>query len=181
MSSSDAPDDTAGPLAEFSALRAEILSLSQDLQNIFIFHTASAGVVFSFAISEPRRQVVALVIPALTYMLCIRYHYALLSIVHIGQYIRTKLAPRVPGGLGWEEWLETNIRSSGRKIKQHSAARTAFLGVSAGAWLLATPTVITIDIDKAAHAVLLTAWAASLALVVLTAVFVARFNRRRNA
>lgn len=96
--------EASGPMAEFVALREEILHWSQHIHGIFVFQVGASGAVLSFALSQPGREPVALAVPIVSYLLCTRYYYALLTAVNIGMYIRTVLSPKVSGGLGWEEW-----------------------------------------------------------------------------
>ncbi len=91
-------------LAEFSALRAEIL---QDLSTqwvIFVFQLTAASIVFSFSLTSGSRTGFLLIIPVISYMLASRFMQNSHSIHELGTYIMTELNPRVPGGLKWEEW-----------------------------------------------------------------------------
>jgi hypothetical protein len=94
-----------GPLAEFVALRGELLQYSQHQNQLFALQLTLAGAVFSFAISQPRLIGVALVVPVASYLLCLRYLTRSRLIHEMARYIQEDLSARVPGGLRWEDWL----------------------------------------------------------------------------
>jgi hypothetical protein len=157
-----------GPLEEFSALRQEILMFSQELHNIFIFQVAAAGAVFSFALSEADRAVVALAVPVVTYLLLARYYYAYRSIVDVGEYIRTVLSGKLEG-LEWEDWRQRGPRkASPRRFRANNVLMlafplTAFLALAigtAGLWLDISNNVLRLAI--------LIPWFASVLCVILT-------------
>jgi hypothetical protein len=56
-------------LAEFAALRAEILQRTSLQWNIFALQLTAAGVVFSFALSSPSHTAFLLILPVITYAL----------------------------------------------------------------------------------------------------------------
>jgi hypothetical protein len=111
MAADEAPPHT-GPLAEFTALRAEIDRRSASQWTVVTVQIGIAGAVFGFALSGRHRELLLLVIPFATYMTLARYVSQMVHLKLIGRYIRTELSPRVPGGLGWEEWRLTNLRPS---------------------------------------------------------------------
>ncbi len=93
-----------GPLAEFAALRAEILQSQQMQWNSFALELTATAVIFSFALSNSARTPFLLILPPVTYALNNWNVRSLYNMERIGQYIRDELSNRVPGGLGWEEW-----------------------------------------------------------------------------
>lgn len=103
------PDESSGPLAEFAALRTEIERRATTQWHVLALQIGIAGAVFGFALSGQRREVLLLVIPIATYMTFGRYITQVAFIHLIGQYIRTDLSHRVPGGLRWEEWRLTHF------------------------------------------------------------------------
>jgi len=138
---SNAADEAAGPLAEFTALRAEIERRTTIQWNVLALQIAIAGAVFGFALSASRREILLLVIPIATYMTFGRYIIHAVSISRIGRYIRTDLSLRVPGGLHWEEWQRKHARDTDLGIiaKIHFTG-VVFPGVSTlaiGAFVLA--------------------------------------------
>jgi hypothetical protein len=92
------------PLAEFSALRNELLQYLSMQWNTFVFQLTTTGIVFSFALTGKSRIGFLLIIPIVSYALGGRYLQNDRSIREIGIYIMDELSPRVPGGLEWEAW-----------------------------------------------------------------------------
>jgi hypothetical protein len=92
-------------LAEFAALRGEILQYLSMQWNIFVFQLTTTGIVFSFALTGKFRIGFLLIIPVVSYALGARYLQDDRAIKEIGTYIMNELSPRVPGGLEWEAWL----------------------------------------------------------------------------
>lgn len=106
------PDaSSAGPLAEFVALRAEILQSIQMQWNIFALQLIVTAAVFSFSLSSSSRTGFLLILPFITYFLSARYLAMSYALQNLGSYIMDELSSRVPGGLHWEAWY-----------KQHSSA-----------------------------------------------------------
>jgi hypothetical protein len=116
-------------LAEFSALRDEMLQKISTGWTIFVFQLTTSGVVFSFALTGTSRAGFLLIIPIISYILASQYLRNLHGMREIGTYIRVELSPRVPGGLKWEEW---HIRrpTDRDKFVLLSPASIAFPGVS---------------------------------------------------
>jgi len=115
MTTDDAPQHT-GPLAEFAALRSEIDRRAASQWTAVALQIGIAGAVFGFALSGRHRELLLLVIPIATYTTLARYSSQMVFLKLIGRYIRTELSPRVPGGLGWEEWRLANFRSADLSI-----------------------------------------------------------------
>lgn len=122
---SNSADESAGPLAEFVALRAEVERRATVQWNVMALQIGIAGAVFGFALSAPRREILLLVVPIATYMTFGRYVSEVVYINQLGRYIRTDLTARVPGGLHWEEWRWRNLPASEIGI----FARLHFTGV----------------------------------------------------
>lgn len=156
---------TDGPLAEFAALRAEILQNSQQMAGLFALQVGASGTALSYSLATPQKQFVALVV---SYLLCSRYFYHYHSIRAVARYIHEELSPRIPGGLGWEEWLQRNVRWSGRPVRQQLGNAVAFTGTAILAWLLSTPGVFAAHASADMRAVLVISWATSLGFVGLT-------------
>jgi hypothetical protein len=105
--------DSEGPLAEFVALRAELLQLGQYQHQLVALNLTFAGAVLGFVVSRNVIAQVALVVPVVSYLLCMRSVMLSLGIHEIGCYIRDDLDTRVCGGLRWERWLqERGIRGT---------------------------------------------------------------------
>jgi hypothetical protein len=90
-------------LAEFAALRQEIEARSESHQNIFVFQLTTAGALFGFALSDPARILLLLIVPMSSYLLLTRSVVQVTSIAVIGEYIRDEIEPKAPG-LGWERY-----------------------------------------------------------------------------
>lgn len=134
-----------GPLAEFVALRQEIERRSTMMHNLFALQLTAAAVIFSFALSRSGRSAFLLIIPVSTFMLCARYVDQVYGVRNAGQYIRSVLDSRVPGGLGWEKWIREEGNQS--KVAQFSQLRrltalmVTFPAIAAGALAWSAPGV----------------------------------------
>ncbi|MFK0157170.1 hypothetical protein ACIQVL_09040 [Streptomyces sp. NPDC090499] len=100
--------DAEGPLAEFAALRQEIIQRQATQHNVLALQLTISGAVFSFALTGTSRSGFLLIVPVSTYMLCSRFVEDHVGIGQLGRYIREHLSPRIPGGLGWESWVIQN-------------------------------------------------------------------------
>jgi hypothetical protein len=128
-------------LAEFSALRNETLQRISLQWNIYAAQLAVGGVVFSFALTSPSRTGFLLIIPIIAYALFGQYMGNLRVIISIGTYIRKELSPRVPGGLGWEEWY-LKRPSEGLHLRLLSPQPIVFPGVSLIALVWVVPYIL---------------------------------------
>ncbi|MGJ5753714.1 hypothetical protein FB563_1852 [Streptomyces puniciscabiei] len=111
--SASADQGTEGPLAEFAALRQEIIQRQATQHNVLALQLTISGAVFSFALTGTSRSGFLLIIPVSTYMLCSRFVEDHVGIGQLGRYIGEHLGPRIPGGLGWESWIARNPVSFG--------------------------------------------------------------------
>ncbi|MFF0492200.1 hypothetical protein ACFYTQ_24485 [Nocardia sp. NPDC004068] len=109
----DTRENQEGALAEFAALRNEVVHALAVQQTIFALQLTSAGAVYTFALASPSRTRLLLILPFTSYALCARYSSAHFGTLAIGRYIRDVLSPRVPGGLLWEAWQERQPRPIG--------------------------------------------------------------------
>jgi hypothetical protein len=91
-------------LAEFVALRQEIVQRTSLQWNIFALQLTAAGVVYSFALSSPSHTAFLLILPVITYALTGRYVSQYMAVQKVGIYIREVLEVRAKGGLQWESW-----------------------------------------------------------------------------
>jgi hypothetical protein len=94
-----------GPLAEFVALRAELLQRAANQAHLMSLQLTAVGAILSLAIARGSLRGLALVIPLVGYSLYSRYVDDALTVIRIARYIRDDLDSRVPGGLRWERWL----------------------------------------------------------------------------
>ena len=108
--------DQSAALAEFAALRAEIVARQGHQHTFMSLNLTIAGTVFGFALAQPHRILVLLVLPYTTFMTCGRYIAHDYGIEQIGDYIRRSLSARVKGGLGWEDYINQNRVTPGRRL-----------------------------------------------------------------
>ncbi|GIF47172.1 hypothetical protein DFJ67_7203 [Asanoa ferruginea] len=164
-------EDTAlgqeSALAEFNALRAEIMGRQTNTQQLLSIQLTVSGAVFSLALSSPGRSAVLLILPLITFMLAgrhVAHSYACLS---IATYIRSELSPRVEGGLGWEEWLRSH-RAIPRRHHPFNPLFISFPGISILATLGSLPHLASLTPSLASSLYWL-GWLAGAALTVLSA------------
>jgi hypothetical protein len=88
-------------LAEYNALRAEILALIQARNQFLIYDLTGFGVLFGLAVQQQNR-IFFLVAPLIHFPLMLYWSYADRAIVKIGHYIREKIENRLDG-MNWEK------------------------------------------------------------------------------
>src|ERR1700728_3050512 len=96
---------TQTALAEFAALRSEVLQAFSMQWNTVALQLTTTGVLVSFSLTSHARTGFLLIVPVISYILNGRYLRSERLILTAATYIMTELSPRVPGGLNWEEWL----------------------------------------------------------------------------
>jgi hypothetical protein len=104
-------DNHVGPLAEFGAMRTEILARQLTQQNLLTLQLTISGAIFGFALTEPSRNLFLLIVPFSSYALSGRYSRQHVFIKAIGIFINEVLSGKIPGGLHWEDWTFTNSRT----------------------------------------------------------------------
>jgi hypothetical protein len=125
-------------LAEFAALREEMLQKISNSWTIFAFQLTTAGVLFSFSLTDASRVGFLLIIPVVSYILASQYTRNLHGMREIATYIRDELSPRAPGGLKWEEW-HIKRPTDRSKYPVLSPASVTFPGVSCAALAIVLP------------------------------------------
>ncbi len=98
-------DVSDGALAEYSALRAEVAARLGFMHQILGFHLTVTGSLIAFSLSSPARVYFLLLVPWLSFVLSGRYVSQEYGIDRIGEYNRLVLSARIPGALGWEQWM----------------------------------------------------------------------------
>jgi hypothetical protein len=98
-------DEHVGPLAEYTALRAEVDKLQELLWKVMSFQITTAGATFGFSLSSGTRAPLLLIVPFSSYMLMARWALYRRMMSRVADYITEQLEPRVPGGLRWERWI----------------------------------------------------------------------------
>jgi hypothetical protein len=155
-------------LAEFQALRTEILQRNSTQWNIFALQLTAAAVVFSFALSSSSHTGFLLVLPVVTYALSGRYVSQSLGIYKIAQYIRDVLEPRAKGQLQWETWAKQHPRAN-RTLKWANPLYLTFPGVASVALVWVAPYVWTSQhASVGARILLIVIWVIGIAVTVLS-------------
>jgi 8-oxo-dGTP diphosphatase len=92
-------------LAEFSALRDEILWRMQTRNQMLIFTLGAAGTLFTFGMTR-EDPLILLIYPILAFLLSLAWMKHDLRIGEIGEYIRTKIENRGKRkGLRWQQYI----------------------------------------------------------------------------
>ena len=99
-----ADDPSIGPLAEFTALRAEILQNNQNHNHVLTLQLTITGAILGIVVTGPSLNPLTLVIPIVSELLYLRFVTDVIETFQVARYIRENLGPRVPGGLCWEDW-----------------------------------------------------------------------------
>jgi len=147
------PADQAVMLAEFSALRAEILQRTQQQQALVALDLTVVGTIAGFVISgraDPELLLVAAVISAMMGLLWLDHH---ISIMRMGRYI-DELWRWTPS---WEAFLREERHEVSWQIVFWSAIVTVFLGGSVACLVVGHP-------GGHANAALWVLWAAGVLL-----------------
>ena len=105
MTASDKELSAQAALAEFAALRSEVLQAFSMQWNTVALQLTTTGVLVSFSLTSHTRTGFLLIVPVISYILNGRYLRSERLILTAATYIMSELSPRVPGGLKWEEWL----------------------------------------------------------------------------
>jgi hypothetical protein len=169
-------ESSEGALAEFDALRQEILQRQGTQHQVLALQLTIAGAVFSFALTGHARSGFLLIIPLSSYMLCSRFVEDHVGIRHIGRYIRESLSPRVPGGLNWESWVARNPVTFGVPgLAWGYAYLVTYPGVALLALAAGSESFLAADHRRAPILVALAlVWTLDLAITVLSAVLLWR-------
>ena len=96
--------DRASVMAEYVALRSEILLLIQARNTFWLYDLAAFGAVFVPAISLKVDNIFLLIAPLIHYPLMMYWAYADTHIVRISHYIKDHIEPNM-GGMGWERHI----------------------------------------------------------------------------
>lgn len=96
-----------GPAAEFVALREEIQERFKAQQTLLSLQLTTVAAIFGFAISRQDMDALLLIVPFTSYLLCGRQVAQHFAGQRLAQYIMEELTHRIPGGLGWEQWLQS--------------------------------------------------------------------------
>jgi hypothetical protein len=103
-------DQCDGPVAEFVALREEMQERFKAQQTLLTLQLTLVATIFGFVISQRDDATLLLILPFSSYLLCGRQVAQHFAGQRIAQYITDELTPRVHGGLGWEQWLQSRER-----------------------------------------------------------------------
>jgi hypothetical protein len=173
-------DDITIVLAEFAALRAEILQTLSQQWLILAFDLTAAGAIFSLALARHNTGLL-LVIPVVTYSLVNQYLRNFKMLLRLGKYIQEQLSEKVNGRLGWEEWLRARLVPIGGQnpfqqlLGSLSPLPLIFLGIStvALAWVI-TYLVSTHNLSTSSRSLL---WVLCVLCAILTAMSLISIQR----
>lgn len=119
-------------LAEYNALRGEILNRFGERHQILTFSIAILGAILT--LSKDATGVVLLAYPILSTFLAIGWSHADYRIAEIAKYIRDEIEPQVPG-IQWERTLSEKRRT--KSIKRHfRPAELSAAGIFVGTEIL---------------------------------------------
>jgi hypothetical protein len=166
-------------LAEFSALRDEILQHLSMQWNAFVFQLTATSIVFSFSLTDKSRTGFLLIIPVISYALGGRYLSNRRAVQEIGTYVMNELSPRVPGWLKWEEWHRKRA-VPGPVIAQLSPISVIFPGISLVALAWTAPYILYSHHISAANRWLLgITWVLSLLITTISLYTIMRIKETR--
>ena len=167
-------------LAEFAALRAEILSRVNLQWNIFALQLTAAGVIFSFALSNPHHTGFLLILPLTTYAFAGRYLAQHISIQSVGNYIREVLNPKMNGELTWEDWVKGRPPPLGsRTINWLNPLIIAFPGIATIALIWVAPYVWeSANMSAANRALVVAVWLLGIGVTALSFQLIIRIVSR---
>ena len=155
-------------LAEFAALRAEILQRSSLQWNIFALQLTAAGVIFSFALSNPSHTGFLLILPMISYALAARYISHFLVVQALGTYIHDVLEVRAKGELHWQGWYRAQPLSVHRILNWLSANFLVFSGTAVIALAWVTPYVWESHASAGKRVLIIIIWLIGIAVTVLS-------------
>jgi hypothetical protein len=165
-------------LAEYTALRAEILQRSSLQWNMFALQLTAAGVVFSFALSNSTHTGFLLILPVVSYDLTGRYVSQVLGTQNAAAYIREVLEPRTGGTLHWETWNRA-LRPRARVLTFLNPLFLAFPGVSVTALAWVAPFVWAgRDVSAGKRILVVIIWLVGLVVTGLSVQLIARVVSR---
>ena len=165
-------------LAEFAALRAEILQRMSMQWNIYALQLTAAGVVFSFALSNSSHTGFLLILPVISYALAGRYVSQSLAIQTIGTYIREVLEVRTKGELHWEAWSRSRPPRR-RTLTWLNPHFLTFPGTAVIALAWVTPYVwASHNVSAGKHVLIIIVWLVGIVVTALSAQMIARIVSR---
>jgi hypothetical protein len=104
-------------------------------------------------------------------MLCARYVEQQYGLQRAARYMKDELAPRVPGGLGWETWQLANDRFvRGSMIRRINALMIMFpaVGLCAVVWTAATALGNVLHLNAAQRVGVVLVWLLGVVAVVMS-------------
>ncbi|SCF34978.1 hypothetical protein GA0070618_5577 [Micromonospora echinospora] len=172
-------DGHEGPLAEFSALRLEIQERVKAQQQMLSLQLTVSAAIFGFAISRPGMTALLLIMPFTSYLLCGRLVAQHFGTLRVAEYITAELSGRVPGGLGWEEWLRRRQPSNPHLLGSTLPLLLTFVATSVFAlgWTVGY-VFLRGDVDIAPRIGLAAVWTLGMAATVLSTMLVLQMAGR---
>lgn len=172
-------------LAEFAALRSEVLQAFSMQWNTIALQLTTTGILVSFSLTSHARTGFLLIVPVISYILNGRYLRSERLILTAATYITNELSPRVPGGLKWEEWLRRRPNPNQYlRWLAHGPPIFSAISVTALVWLI--PYIFsTGKISEFNHTILIFIWAFDSLLIAVSiyttrVIFGIRFPVRRR-
>jgi hypothetical protein len=166
-------------LAEFAALRAEIDNRANLSWNIFALQLTAAGVIFSFALSNPSHTGFLLILPLTTYAFTGRYLSRYLGNDNIGTYIREVLNPKMNGELPWEDCHRGRPARGPKTLTWLNPLIIAFPGVATIALVWVAPYVwASANTSAAKRALIVAVWFLGILVTVLSFQLISRIVSR---
>jgi hypothetical protein len=110
--------DRQGILAEYNALRAEILILIQARNQFLIIDLGGFAAAFGWAAASANdrtHNIFFLIAPLIHYPIALYWAYANRQIVTIGQYIKDAIEVRI-GSMGWEATMFCKARNNLERV-----------------------------------------------------------------
>jgi hypothetical protein len=158
-----------GLVAEFASLREEIIARQGHQVTLFSLQLTLTGAILGYALSGPNRSLVLLVIPFSSFVLFGRYVASSLAGANIGRYIREELSPRVPGRLGWEQWIRDRGSHGYTMFFGFNPLLVAFPGVAVFALVGSLSQAVTLSLKQPlASAPIFLGWLAGALLTIVT-------------
>jgi hypothetical protein len=168
MDKHESPVDREMLIAEFAALRAEILQRSSLQWKIVALQLTAAGVIVSFALSSPSHTGFLLILPLISYALIARYISHFLVIQALGTYIHDVLEVRAKGELHWQTWYRAQPLSRHRILNWLNANFLVFPGTSVIALAWEAPYVWESHTSAGKRVLIIIIWLIGVAVTVLS-------------
>lgn len=154
-----------GAIAEFNALRQEIVTRVPLQHQVFVLQLTTTGAVFGLVLSEWSLVPILFILPITSYLFAASHYDTHRVITQIAAYINTQLDGKVPGGLGWESWVRKDNEGV-HKFEFVHPFLLAFPGPSVLALGVVAPYTFGSDESGFVYWSFVSAWVAGIVLAV---------------